>query len=266
MTLLSHEQRATLAKLIRLEARTPDQLLADASSIERQAVRARCGHTSEIAGVDMRAYRVKWVPSKRGKKWERQVPQAELSPVDLDRLDALFCGLDYLGRAGFVEFVGLSEAGGWRSAIDDALLPMLAGDYESVPGEAHTPHRNRRYHRVVLLAGLLVRATPAGREAASAPEHGDTAAGEAASAADALSALSPREVKVLRALHERRCAVLAYDLEQACEMDRKTVGHALKSLMERGLVVRPNGTRSGNALTAKGKAVAAMILPNDEDR
>ena len=67
--------------------------------------------------------------------------------------------------------------------------------------------------------------------------------------------LHPDDLKVLQALANAVTTQSQYVLVTATGLSRKTIGDRLKKLREEGYTHRPNGERSGEAITDAGRAV-----------
>lgn len=77
--------------------------------------------------------------------------------------------------------------------------------------------------------------------------------------------LTKTEVKILRAVHEMgNLAADLYTIESHTLISRKTIGDCLRKLVSEDLVARPNGPRSGVAITDKGRRVVESVRDHDD--
>jgi len=93
-----------------------------------------------------------------------------------------------------------------------------------------------------------------GTAAAGAETSGGKNGGPGGGNGNRTPTLHPDEQMILRALAKAKTLQNQYDLESTTKRSRRTIGYRLKRLRAMGLVNRPNGSKGGEEITAKGRA------------
>ncbi|MFO0809703.1 MAG: hypothetical protein U0746_13850 [Gemmataceae bacterium] len=174
---------------------------------------------------------------------------------DPDDARAKFRALEAAGQAA-VERLGprMMEVAAKYNLPDPAMWGSPLVDLLSHWAFGNAAHRigpiQDRYHKLNTLSRLLAGNGVAGdRPGESTPPAGE------------LPALTANDVRVLAALRKVHPRALSlYDVAADSGVARGTAGTRINYLIKHGLAVRPNGSRSGVALTTKGLAVPPDAL------